>query len=372
VTYEKHVLPVGWLGNNIKWRTQEQEYRYPNKSVIAVGGMDKASKIMSSEWDTIYVQEAIELTEEDWESALSRLRNGKTPLQRLIGDTNPANPHHWLKKRCDRGDTRIVYCKHEDNPILFNPATKEWTKRGKAYIAILDKLTGIRYKRLRLGLWVAAEGLVYDGWNPEVHLINRFDIPSTWPRYWAIDFGYTNAFVCQWWAEDPDGRLYRYREIYKTQTLVEDHAREIMRLSAGEPAPSAVICDHDAEGRATLEKHTGYETTPAHKAVSEGIQAVQSRLRPAGDAKPRLFILRDSTVERDTKLDDKKFPASTEEEVEEYVWDTAGGRKMGEDPVKRHDHGLDALRYQVAFLDCDTRTDFELLSQDLIDDIYSL
>lgn len=353
VTYEKHVLPVGWLGNLIKWRTGEQEYRYPNGSVIAVAGMDKAAKIMSSEWDTIYVQEAIELEEGDWESALTRLRNGKTPLQRLVSDTNPSSPHHWLKKRCDRGDTRMIYCKHEDNPILFNPVTQQWTKRGKAYIAALEKLSGVRYKRLRSGLWVQAEGQIYEDYRPITHLVERFDIPREWPRYWVIDFGYTNAFVCQWWAEDPDGRLYRYREIYMTQRLVEDHAKEIMRLSSGEPRPEAVICDHDAEGRATFERHTGLYTTAAYKAVSEGIQAVQSRLRPAGDGKPRLFLLADSLVERDVKLDERKLPAGAEEEIEEYVWDTAGGRKRGETPVKANDHAMDAMRYMVAFKDCD-------------------
>jgi predicted transcriptional regulator len=40
-----------------------------------------------------------------------------------------------------------------------------------------------------------------------------------------VDFGYTNPFVMQWWAEDPDGRLYLYREIYRTRRLVEDHAK---------------------------------------------------------------------------------------------------------------------------------------------------
>ena len=351
VTFEKNVLPQGWLGEVVKWRTQEQEYRYPNGSIIAVGGMDKATKIMSSEYDTIYVQEGIELNEEDWESATTRLRNGKTPRQQIIGDTNPGSPTHWLKKRSDRGSIQMVYCQHEDNPRLYSHKTGQWTKAGRAYLAMLEKLTGVRYKRLRQGLWVAAEGLVYSDWNPALHLIDRFDIPEDWPRYWVIDFGFTNPFVCQWWAEDPDGRLYLYREIYHTQRLVEDHARHILELSLGEPAPRAIICDHDAEGRATLERYVKLNTIAAHKAVTEGIQAVQARLRPAGDGKPRLYMLRDCTVERDENLDEKKAPASTAEEMDGYIWDTAGGRKRGEEPVKKDDHGADATRYLTAYKD---------------------
>jgi len=351
VTYEKHVLPEGWLGNIIHWRTAEQEYRYPNGSAIVVAGIDNPTKIRSAEYDIIYIQEAIELAEEDWEDLTGRARNGITPINRLIADTNPSSPIHWLKKRSDRGSIQMVYCQHEDNPRLYNPKTDTWTKRGKAYLAMLEKLTGVRYKRLRQGLWVAAEGLVYSDWNPALHLIDRFDIPEDWPRYWVIDFGFTNPFVCQWWAEDPDGRLYLYREIYHTQRLVEDHARDIMAQSEGEPAPRAIICDHDAEGRATLERHVKMNTIAAHKAVTEGIQAVQSRLRPAGDGKPRLYMLRDTVVERDENLDEKKAPASTAEEFDGYIWDTAGGRKRGEEPVKKDDHGADCVRYLTAYKD---------------------
>src|SRR4051794_31849943 len=46
VTYEQHVLPEGTLGKHVQWRTGEQEYRYPNGSVLVVGGLDKGSKVM--------------------------------------------------------------------------------------------------------------------------------------------------------------------------------------------------------------------------------------------------------------------------------------------------------------------------------------
>jgi hypothetical protein len=174
-------------------------YRYSNGSQIVVGGMDKASKVMSTEYDLIYVQEAIELLEEDFESLTTRLRNGVLPYQQLLADTNPDTPTHWLKRRCDSGRTTLLQSRHEDNPTV----TPE-------YIAKLENLTGPRYQRLRWGHWVQAEGVVYDGWDPAIHLLDRFDIPWTWPRYWSIDFGYTNPFVCQFWAQDPDGRFHHY------------------------------------------------------------------------------------------------------------------------------------------------------------------
>lgn len=354
VTFEQKVV----LANQrIHFNTTKQQYVYPNGSVIAVGGMDKPGKIMSSEWDIIYVQEATELEEEDWEAATTRLRNGKMPFQQIIGDCNPASPTHWLRQRMDGGKTHEFISRHEDNPALFDQQTASWTKEGVRYLSILDSLSGVRYARLRLGHWVAAEGMVYqDAWDRRVNLIDRFYIPKEWPRYLAIDFGFSNPFVCQWWTEDPDGRLYLYREIYQSHKLVEDHAKDIIRLSRwehkdGEPLPLALICDHDAEDRATLERHLlvmgrRLRTTAAMKGISDGIQNTASRMRPAGDGKPRLFVLRDSVVHRDPLLQEEKKPTCTAEEVEGYVWD-----EHKEKPVKEDDHGMDTMRYMVQHRD---------------------
>jgi hypothetical protein len=186
--------------------------------------MDKPSKIMSTEYDIIYVQEAIELDENDWESLSTRLRNYKVPYQQLIGDTNPDAPRHWIMQRVKKGLLKLFESRHEDNPALFDP-DGSITRMGQEYLSRLDSLTGVRKLRLRFGKWVQAEGAIYTEFDRAIHLIDRFEIPKDWPRYWSIDFGYTNPFVCQFWAQDPDGRLYRYREIYFTQRLVEDHAR---------------------------------------------------------------------------------------------------------------------------------------------------
>ncbi|HEX7060682.1 MAG TPA: phage terminase large subunit [Woeseiaceae bacterium] len=352
------------------------QYRYRNGSRVVIGGMDNPDKIMSAEYDVVYVQEATDLNEDDWEKITSRLRNWRISFQQLIADCNPGPPHHWLKQRCDKGLTTMLHSRHRDNPELYDDDGNE-TERGKAYLDKLRRLTGVRRKRLYDGLWVAAEGVIYESWDDAIHHVDRFDIPPEWPRWWSVDFGYTNPFVCQWWAEDPDGRLYLYREIYRTRRLVRDHARAILaqvrRPRAGvtdpdwtrpddwewiEPRPQAVICDHDAEGRAQLEEYLGMATRPANKdvAVSEGIQLVEQRLVPAGDGRPRLALMRDSLVERDPDLEDSGLPMCTVEEIVGYVWDIRPDKPPKEDPVKENDHGMDAMRYMVVERDGRTRT----------------
>lgn len=369
VTWREHVAAESIAIGDVVWYGGSQQeaaaYRYSNGSAVVVGGMDKATKIMSSEYDVVYVQEATELTLNDWEAITTRLRNGKISFQQLLADCNPSTPTHWLKQRSDRGDTLMLESRHEDNPVLFQP-DGTLTPAGRDYVGKLDKLTGVRFHRLRHGRWVAAEGLIYEEWDPAVHLVDRFEIPDTWTRWWSVDFGYTNPFVCQFWAEDPDGRLWLYREIYFTRRLVEDHARQILSIVAPggkwiEPRPRAIICDHDAEDRATLERHLGMSTVAARKTVSDGLQAVQTRLKVAGDGKPRLFILRDSVVERDPALEEAKKPCSTTEEIVGYIWDQAEGKPPKEVPVKENDHGCDAKRYVVAERDLGARPNIRWL-----------
>ena len=382
VTFEQKVLPEG---TPVKLHHEDQEYRYPNGSVIVVGGLDKPSKIMSTEFDIAYVQEATELEENDWESITTRLRNGVMPYQQLIGDCNPGPPTHWMKLRAQRGALLMIESVHEDNPVLFDHERGEWTPEGVRYIGTLDRLTGVRKLRLRHGIWAAAEGMVYeDAWSRALNVIDPFPIPKEWPRYWAVDFGFTNPFVWQAWAEDPDGRLYRYREIYMTHRLVADHGADILTVCGwqrtprglhpqredADPLPLAIICDHDAEDRATLERAVGLPTLPAYKAVSPGIQATANRMKPAGDGRPRLVYLRDALVERDETLALKALPTCTEDEVEGYIWDIRAGKRKGEQVVKENDHGMDTTRYMVAFVDSLADFPFELDELVVQDDDY--
>ncbi len=351
VTWEDKVLPPGSAALRGTKRRYRQIYEFPNGSAVIVGGMDEPSRIMSTEFDMILVQEATELTVEDWENLLTRLRNGVMPFQQLISDCNPSGPGHWLKKRADGGVVEMHESRHEDNPRLYDQAENAWTEEGAQYIQLLENLTGVRKLRLRHGLWAQAEGMVYgDVWDPAIHLVDRFEIPGDWPRFLSVDFGYMNPFVCQWWAEDHDGRMYRYREIYRTKRLVEDHARGILDAGAGEPAPVAVVCDTDAEDRATLERHLKFGTYPAVKSISDGIQATAGRMKLAGDGKARLFLMRDSLLDRDSDLRDRKLPTCTEEEIEGYVWNPKKDL-----PVKEDDHGCDCMRYACMFLESSSK-----------------
>jgi phage terminase large subunit len=321
---------------------------YPNGSRVYFAGMDNPNKALSSERDFIYVNQAEELVLDDWETLTTRCtgRAANAPYSQIFGDCNPGPPTHWIKHR---PSLTFFESRHEDNPTLFDDDGKI-TNRGVKTLAILDRLTGVRKERLRHGRWVQVEGVVYEGWDRAVHLVEPFEIPAHWRRFRAIDFGFTNPFVCHWWCLDGDARAFLYREIYQTGRIVADHAKQIIKLSGGERI-EATLADHDREDRETLHR-AGVFTVAANKAITLGIQAIQDRLRPAGDQRPRLYVMSDALVERDPELAEKKLPCCTADEFEVYVWPKGqDGKSVKEIPVDKDNHGMDAMRYFTMHVD---------------------
>jgi hypothetical protein len=375
-TFEQYVATQALLDGTVNYfggsQREAPQYRYSNGSSITVGGLDNPMKVMSAEYDWIVAMEATEFTPEDWQACITRLRNGVLSFQQLMADCNPQHPTHWLKLRCESGKTLMLHSRHEDNPRYFN-ADGTKTPEGEQYMARLDSLTGVQRLRLRDGIWAAAEGVIYEEFRPAIHVIDRFEVPAAWPKYWSIDFGYVHPFVWQDWTEEPDGRLILVREIFMTGRMVEDHARQMRALMGLGPIdtltgraqsydgpgvtgweakrPQFIVCDHDAEDRATLTRHLGLSTIAANKNVKDGLNASMARYRLDGRGRPRIGFMRDAVVERDRELIEARKPASTVQEIPGYIWNSKGK----DEPVKLEDDGCDAMRYLIMERDVQPR-----------------
>lgn len=329
--------------DQVRHKPTAHRFEYTNGSILAYGGMaDEAQREQvrsigqTGGLDIAWMEEATRFEESDFNELPPRMRGQAAPWRQIILTTNPAGPRHWINLRLilSRG-AKVYYSRAADN--TYNPAD---------YATSLDSLTGVQRKRLRDGLWVQAEGVVFPEWNPEIHVLQPFTIPSDWRRFRSVDFGYTNPFCCQWWAQDNDGRMYLYRELYQTGRTVATLAEQIKAYSAGE-ACEFTTTDWDAEDRATLEE-CGIPTQQAIKDISPGLQAIRDRLKPGPDGRPSLFIVSGATVRTDPALEDAHKPTSTQSEMGDYVWAIKPEDKQApETPVKLHDHGIDAMRYAV-------------------------
>lgn len=366
VTFETHVLgamhPLVISGLQ---RRNRSSYVFPQNSEIAVGGMDDPSRVLSAEYDMIYVQQAEEFREDEWETLMTRLRNHKMPYQQIMGDCNPDAPTHWIKQRHNAGKLVLLESRHEDNPVLWDRAAQAWTPAGVEYIAILDALTGVLKLRLRHGKWVQAEGVVYDNYDAAVHLatkaqlvrwgilldtgeINRDTVKT---MFVAVDWGYTNPGVMQLWGLDGDRRLYLLRERYQTKKLIGWWAEQgkAWRDAYG---PLMFVCDPAEPAYIQELKSAGLRAVPANNEVSPGIQAVQKRLAVQGDGRARLYLFRDALEEIDLDLQREKKPYATAQEFDGYVWKEKARK---EEPEKVNDHGVDALRYACMYADKGSR-----------------
>jgi PBSX family phage terminase large subunit len=270
-----------------------------------------------------YLDEAALMPERAWQVILGRLRVGNP---RAWVTTTPAG-FNWVWK--------YFVSERRENYEAFYGSTRDNYFNPQGYLADLEANYTAEFARQEIdGAFVAFEGLVYSEVRPDVHVVKAFRIPDDWQRVRAIDFGFTNPFVCLWGAVDTDGRLYVYDEHYRRRELIKDHADAIKRR---EDPVQWTVADHDAQDAAELAS-CGVYTTPAQKAVLVGIQKVKSRLATQGDGKPRLFFF-DSVV-------------NTLKEVGMYRWaDGKAGKNEKEEPIKESDHAMDALRYMVMQID---------------------
>ena len=353
VTWES-ILGAGHpiLGNPIN-RGNRHQYRFPNGSVLVTGGMDNPDKILSTEWDLIYVPECTDLALLDWETLAGRLRAGAGPYDLIFGDCNPTTPAHWIYKRATAGKLTLIPTTHRDNPRFWDRATGDFTDAGRRYVVErLGRLTGSRKKRFLEGVWAAAEGLVYDGYDPGTHLLPLgWTPPENWPRVWAIDWGFIDPLVVLFGAVDPAGRVYLYREFYRSHTRVETVAKWCRDLVAGgqEPRPAVIAADHDAEHAATFRAHSGLYVRRADKADRDkGIQAMQGAFDLRHDGRPSIFIRPDMRGhDADPALEGDGRPTSFLDELIGYTWDTSKPENPKDEPIAHNDHAMDACRYLI-------------------------
>lgn len=363
-TWTTQVVPEGDPSAILTSRNyRSPAYLFPNGSEVSVDGMYDGGgynqAVMGTEWDLIIADEATHFSEDDAQRLIGRLNRiaptpDRIPFNQIILPCNPDAPQHWLWRWHLAGRLTRIASRLEDNPVFHDG--QGWTPQGRKYLATVDRYTGVMRDRNRFGKWVGAEGMIYEGWREDLHLVDRIPVGSShWWRIRSIDFGYTNPSVCGWWAIDPSNcAMYLERELVRVRTDSVAFAEEIARYT---PEPALIwrtVADHeDANARSVLSR-SGIQTVGCDKPKSltdwpVHLGAVMRRL--AGDQDgPRLFVLRDALVDRDPRAGD--IPLGFAEEVTGYVWDPPKeGRAPKEKPQDLNNHAMDQARYAVRFVD---------------------
>lgn len=368
-TLEDNVIPPGHPVLEGAGRANRQNYVHPKtKAEIVCGGMDNPTRLYSTDWDVIYVQEATELTEDEWERLRRGLRNWKLQTMILVGDCNPDAPSHWLYRRKLDNKTEFYGSYHYDNPAWFDANTNKWTPQGIAYLNSLRTLTGVRKRRLFDGEWVSAEGAVWENFDHPTHVLKK---PGATPDEivqklgirWtigAMDWGFTAPGVLLIGGVDGEGRVYVLEEHYMTEKqlewwadrVVEAHRRWNMATVVADPArPDAITFVNNW----LVDKHFHHIVKAADNRKANqgadlgGLDLVRRKFGKQKDGKPALYILEGCLYERDRQLMDKRKPCCLVEEIPEYVYaliEPGKPNKERTDPGCE-DHAADALRYMA-------------------------
>jgi len=319
-------------GNKPEW------FKYYNGTTLWIVGMDKPSKQLSAEHDYVYCNQVEEFSKDGWEIWLTRTtgRAGHIPFPQCLGDCNPTYPTHWIYAR---PSCKIFRSTHRDNPMLFDQETGEMTPQGQRTLQILSGLTGVRRKRLYEGIDAMPEGIVYEAYDPDAHMLDRLPLLIT--RYVAaIDFGYTAPGVLQIWGITATGAMILVREFYQTKRLLEWWVAKCLAAMAAYNI-EAIICDPSRPDYIDKLKAAGIPAYPGFNSIAIGIDAVITRFKDS-----RLLFYRSSCDTPDARLivDHKAY--RTVDELPIYTWDRQSGL-----PIDANNHGMDAMRYAVCYVD---------------------
>ena len=330
-------------------------FEYWNGSRIYMNGLDNMQNLLSDYFDAAFVNQA-ELVEFDsWMQVTARVseRAGIMPYAFLIADCNPSTPNHWIRRQVQEGNIEYFELSFKDNPEIYNQTTGEMIEGSERRVTKLQKLSGLLYKRGYEGKWESAEGLVFDTYAPNIHIIDNFELDENWRRYLSIDWGFRNPCSCIWWALSPDERLYAYKEIYKTNVTRSDLMEMIKaNIEKKEPVYYAAVDSADQDGVEHLKRIRMNVKQPKKSRIGQ-IEAIKKRLKVDETGQPAIFFFRDRLLHPpDAYLKEHYRPTDVTEEFLGCVYDeNVTYTDQDEVAIKGDHHGIDSTAYLLLSLE---------------------
>lgn len=262
-----------------------------------------------------YINEASLANEEVFKEIISRC-SGRGA--RIIWDSNPDNPNHWLKRDYINTNNDMIidfHFKLEDNTFLnerYIESIKEATPNGKFY------------DRDILGLWTIAEGTVYTDYNQKHNEVDK--APDGFVRFYAgVDWGYEHNGVIIILGEGYDGKTYIIDGVAEKNKHIDfwkKKAKEYISKYGNIP----FYCDTARPEHIADFNYNGIKAIFANKNVISGIEEVAKRFKN----NELMYV--------------KNTLPLFEDEIYKYRWKSNSNR---DEVVKEDDDVMDALRYAI-------------------------
>lgn len=242
---------------------------------------------------------------------------------RYFFNCNPAGPYHWFKTEfIDQAKEKRALILHftMDDNLSLSERVKERFKR---------MFSGVFYKRYILGLWVMAEGVIYDMFNESIHKVKTE--PREYAKYYiSCDYGTQNPMAFGMWGYYD--KWYKVKEYHydgrkkAIQKTDQEYLDDLNEFADG--LCKTIIVDPSASSFITLLKKNGWKVIKAKNDVVDGIRNVSTALNQ------ELIAYNDVCKE-------------TFREFSSYVWDEKAIERGEDKPKKENDHQMDSDRYFV-------------------------
>ncbi len=237
---------------------------------------------------------------------------------------NPDGPYHWFKvnwiDKILEKNLLYLHFTMDDNLSLSEKIKARYK----------SMYSGVFYQRYILGLWVVAEGIIYDMFNSAKHVIDELKDLILTTTYVSTDYGTQNATVFLLWIKNTAGIWICTKEYYYsgrdegTQKTDLEFADDMVEF-IGEHNPTVIVDPSAASFIAQLKKK-GIRVKKANNDVLDGIRLVGTLLNQG-------------------LIQFHKSCTNTIQEFSSYIWDSKAAERGEDKPIKKRDHGMDAVRY---------------------------
>ena len=197
---------------------------------------------------------------------------------KLWFNCNPDNQFHWFYtdwiQKADEKNSLHLHFLMSDNPIL-SPAQLESAEK---------QFTGVFHDRYIKGLWVLAEGVIYDMFSKQKHVLSELPkIDDNNAKYISVDYGTLNPTAFLLWEKAKDGRWICTKEYYYdgrlkgVQKTDEEYAKDMIEF-IGNKKIRLIIVDPSAASFIACLRRKGLPVGKADNDVLEGIRFTSSLL----------------------------------------------------------------------------------------------
>lgn len=245
---------------------------------------------------------------------------------KAIWTTNPDSPYHYINtdyiEKAEEKGYRHWHFDLNDNLSLNNEFK---TEIKKAY-------AGLFYQRFILGQWVLSDGVIYDMFDKNIHIVP--DIEREYIEKWiSVDYGIQNPTTFGMFGKDINSQWYKIKEYHhsgresKKQKTDSEYADDLEKFMDFDKTIKVIVDPSAASFIAELKKR-GIKIKRANNDVLPGIAKTASVL------KNKEILFNDCC-------------RKTFEEFSSYIWDEKACLRGEDKPIKENDHHMDNLRYFV-------------------------